>query len=150
MPFASVGPWRFVPGLQRSVECGPAGSLFRVERRASEQIVNDVDPIPTGEPVVQLLLWASYAPAFCRSRKRRLQVMLEPHPIICGSNSQDVPERGTKKMPVDSAKSDGRKRPPFGLAGSSGSNGAITVHRPLGRRGLIILPQRGTTVLSRV
>lgn len=84
----------------------------------------------------------SHTPAFCQSRKRRQQVMPEPQPISRGSNSQGVPERNTNRIPVSAARSDVRGRPPFGLARSAGSSGAISAHRPSGRSGLAISAQR--------
>ena len=67
-------------------------------------------------------------PASCQSRKRRQQVMPLPHPISCGSNSQGMPVRKTKRIPVRTARAGTGGRPPFGLGGSGGSNGAIISH----------------------
>lgn len=84
----------------------------------------------------------SHTPAFCQSRKRRQQVIPEPQPISRGSNSHGVPERSTNRIPVSAARSEVRGRPPFGLARSGGSSGAISAHRPSGRSGLAISTQR--------
>ena len=84
----------------------------------------------------------SHIPAFCQSRKRRQQVMPEPQPISRGSSSHGVPERSTNRIPVSAARSEVRGRPPFGLARSGGSSGAISAHRSSGRSGLAISTQR--------
>ena len=84
----------------------------------------------------------SHTPALCQSRKRRQQVIPEPQPISRGSNSHGVPERSTNRIPVSAARSEVRGRPPFGLARSGGSSGAISAHRPSGRSGLAISTQR--------
>ncbi len=89
----------------------------------------------------------SHTPAFCQSRKRRQQVLPEPQPISRGSNSHGVPERSTNRIPVSAARSEIRGRPPFGLARSGGSSGAISAHRPSGRSGLAISAQRAKPVL---
>lgn len=60
---------------------------------------------------------ASHTPACCQSRRRRQQVMPEPHPSSCGSRSQGMPVQSTKRMPVRQARSGMRGRPPFGLGG---------------------------------
>ncbi len=62
-------------------------------------------------------------PASCQSRNRRQQVMPEPHPSSCGSISQGMPLRSTKRIPVTQARSGKRGLPPLGLRGGSGSNG---------------------------
>lgn len=54
----------------------------------------------------------SHTPCACQSRSRRQHVMPEPHPISGGSNSQGVPVRSTKMMPVSTARSGRRGRPP--------------------------------------
>jgi len=89
-------------------------------------------------------LWRrSHTPAFCQSRSRRQQVIPDPQPISWGSNSQGVPERRTKRMPVRAARSGTRGRPPLGFGGSGGRSGSITAHRSSGRRGLLMhLPTR--------
>jgi hypothetical protein len=55
-----------------------------------------------------------------------------------GSNSQGVPERSTSRMPVSTARSLIRGRPPLGLGGSGGRSGSITAQRRLHRRGLLM------------
>lgn len=83
-----------------------------------------------------------HTPTLCQSRKRRQQVIPEPQPISRGSSSHGVPERSTNRIPVSAARSDVRGRPPFGLARSGGSNGAISAQRPSERSGLAISSQR--------
>jgi hypothetical protein len=63
-------------------------------------------------------------PRRCQYRKRRQQVTPEPQPISWGSNSQGMPLRRTKTMPVRQARSStgGRPRLP-GLALCRGSKG---------------------------
>ncbi len=56
----------------------------------------------------------SHTPCSCQSRNRRQQVMPEPQPISGGSSSQGVPVRSTKMMPVSTARSGSRGRPPRG------------------------------------
>jgi len=51
-------------------------------------------------------------PASCQSRKRRQQVMPEPHPSSCGSISHGMPLRNTKRMPTRHARSAKRGLPP--------------------------------------
>lgn len=88
----------------------------------------------------------SQTPARCQSRRRRQQVMPEPQPISWGSSSQGMPDLSTKMMPVRQARSGTRGRPPFGLGGSSGSNGATRVHRASGSNGLLMLDRAATHV----
>jgi hypothetical protein len=66
-----------------------------------------------------------HTPACSQSRKRRQQVTPLPQPSSCGRASQGRPVLSTNKMPVSAARSDTRGRPPLGLGGSGGSNGAI-------------------------
>ena len=79
-------------------------------------------------------------PASCQSRRRRQQVMPLPHPISWGNNSQGIPVRNTKRIPVSTFRSEMRGRPPFGFGGSGGSSGAITFHSSSGSNGLAICP----------
>jgi hypothetical protein len=51
-------------------------------------------------------------PASCQSRNRRQQVMPEPQPSSCGSISQGMPLRSTKRIPVKQARSGQRGLPP--------------------------------------
>jgi hypothetical protein len=44
-------------------------------------------------------------PACCQSRSRRQQLIPEPQPISCGSISQGIPLRSTKRIPVRQARS---------------------------------------------
>lgn len=71
----------------------------------------------------------SQIPACCHSRKRRQQVMPEPHPSSLGSISQGIPERSTKIIPVNTARFPTRGRPPLGLGDSCGKDGAIISHK---------------------
>ena len=64
--------------------------------------------------------------------------------ISCGTSSLGVPERSTNRMRVSTARSGTHGRPPFGLGGSGGSSGAMAAHKPSGRKGLAIAPQRAT------
>jgi hypothetical protein len=63
-------------------------------------------------------------PAVAQSRSRRQQVIPLPQPISWGRYSQGMPVFSTNKIPVSAARSGTRGRPPFGLGGSGGSNGA--------------------------
>ena len=54
-------------------------------------------------------------PETCQSRSHRQQAMPLPHPSSGGSNSQAVPVRATKRMPVRAKRSDTLGRPPLGL-----------------------------------
>ena len=81
---------------------------------------------------------AAHTPAWCQSRSRRQQLMPEPHPISTGSISHGRPDRSTNKMPVSTARSGRRGRPPSGFGGSGGSSGAIAAHRSSGTSGLAI------------
>jgi hypothetical protein len=78
----------------------------------------------------------SQTPARCQSRRRRQQVMPEPHPISWGSISQGMPLCKTNRMPVRALRSGTRGRPPRGLGGSGGSNGSMTSQSASERRGL--------------
>jgi hypothetical protein len=77
-------------------------------------------------------------PASCQSRKRRQQVMPLPHPISWGSNSQGMPVRKTKRIPMRAARAGTGGRPPFGLGRSGGSSGATISHNSSGKIGLAI------------
>lgn len=83
----------------------------------------------------------AHTPAACQSRRRRQHVMPE-QPISAGSISQGMPERRTKMMPANAARSSTRGRPPLGLAGSGGRSDSIAAQRALGTRGLAIPSQR--------
>jgi hypothetical protein len=63
-----------------------------------------------------------------QSRRRRQHVMPLPQPISRGRYSQGSPVVSTKMIPVRAARSGTRGRPPLGLGGSGGSNGAMIVH----------------------
>src|SRR5262245_40957124 len=67
---------------------------------------------------------ASHTRAACQSRNRRQHVTPLPQPISGGSRSQGMPVLSTKMMPVSTARSETRGRPPLGLGDSGGSSGA--------------------------
>ena len=103
------------------------------------------DVVGLGIVLDLLKSWAEIVRVEADRRTRRQQLMPEPQPISAGSISHGRPERSTNRMPVSAARSDLRGRPPFGLAVSGGSSGAISAHRPSGRSGLAISPQRAPT-----
>jgi hypothetical protein len=80
----------------------------------------------------------SHTPAACQSRKRRQQVMPEPHPSSLGRYSQGQPVRSTNKIPISACRLEIRGRPPFGLARSRGRNGSIRSHNSSASSGLAI------------
>lgn len=80
-------------------------------------------------------------PAVCQLRSLRQHVMPE-HPNSRCSISQGEPERRTKMIPARAKRSSHRGRPPFGLAGSTGSSGASAAHRSSDTRGLLMSLQR--------
>ena len=47
----------------------------------------------------------SHTPACCQSRRRRQQVIPDPHPISCGSISHGIPLFNTKRVPVSALRS---------------------------------------------
>ena len=61
-------------------------------------------------------------------RSRRQQVTPEPQPISSGSIAQGMPERSTKRMPVSTARSSTRGRPPFLLTRRLGRSGSTVAH----------------------
>ena len=71
----------------------------------------------------------AHTPAACQSRRRRQQVIPDPHPISTGSRSQGEPVTSTNRMPVRAARSGTRGRPPFGRGGAGGNNGEIAAQR---------------------
>ena len=81
----------------------------------------------------------SHTPSDCQSRKRRQQVMPDPHPNSLGKYSQGQPVRSTNKMPVSACRLETRGRPPWGLARSAGSNGSIRSHNSSASNGLAIV-----------
>ena len=72
-------------------------------------------------------------PASCQSRKRRQQVMPDPHPSSWGSISQGTPLRNTNTMPARHARSTKRGLPPLGLALGVGMKGSMSSHNLTGR-----------------
>ena len=83
--------------------------------------------------------WTScHMPASCQSRSRRQQVMPQPQPSSCGSISQGIPLRRTKRIPLRQARSGRRGLPPLGLRGADGSIGRISFHKASGSKGVLI------------
>jgi hypothetical protein len=76
-----------------------------------------------------------HSPDSCQSRSRRQHVIPDPQAISWGRYSHGVPVLSTNKIPVKQARSETRGRPPFGLARSSGSNGAIRSQSSSGNNG---------------
>lgn len=74
----------------------------------------------------------SQIPACCQSRRRRQQVMPDPHPNCFGSIRHGLPLRSTNRMPVRQARSCTRGRPPCGLGSEGGRSGSIKSHNASG------------------
>jgi hypothetical protein len=70
----------------------------------------------------------AHTPACCQARKRRQQVTPLPQPISRGSISQGMPLLSTQMIPAKAARSGTRGRPPLGLGGAGGHNGALAFH----------------------
>ena len=81
----------------------------------------------------------SHTPASCQSRRRRQHVTPLPQPSSWGSISHGMPDFRTKMMPVRAARSETRGRPPLGLGGSGGNNGATSAHNSSLTSGLAML-----------
>ena len=107
MPPASTRRWRLLSGLPRSVEFGPVRS----------------------------------PPPFCRDA-RRIECAVAPVDRVGPAEpiEQDAmqprPDRRTNRMPVSTARSGSRNRPPFGRGGGDGNNGSNSAHNASGSRGL--------------
>ncbi len=69
----------------------------------------------------------SHIPAARQSRSRQHVIPEQPN-TSRGSISHGTPERRTKTNPRRASRSGTRGRPPFGLAGPSGSSGATIAH----------------------
>lgn len=69
-------------------------------------------------------------PACCQSRSRLQQVMPLPHPSSRGSISPEMPLFKTNRMPVSTARSAMRGRPPLGLESSGGKSRAMMAQSP--------------------
>ncbi len=82
----------------------------------------------------------SHTPARCQSRSRRQQVIPLPHPSSCGNISHVIPLLRTNKMPVNTARSLTRGRPPLGLGRSWGRSGSTTAHSSSLTSGLLMPP----------
>ena len=67
----------------------------------------------------------SQTPASCQSRRRRQQVMPDPHPFSSRSISHWMPVRSTNRIPVSAARSDIRGLPPRDRGGAGGSSGSM-------------------------
>jgi len=67
----------------------------------------------------------SHTPAACQSRSRRQQVIPLPHPISRGNISHGMPVLSTNRIPLKTARSETRGRPPFGFLTATGSRGSI-------------------------
>jgi len=70
----------------------------------------------------------SQIPAFCRSCRRRQQVMPEPQPISFGRYCQGIPVLSTKMIPVSALRSSTGGLPPLGRGGCLGRIGLISSH----------------------
>jgi hypothetical protein len=81
----------------------------------------------------------SHKPASCQSRSRRQQVIPEPQPSSWGKYSHGQPVRSTNRIPVSTARSAMRGRPPFGRGCFAGNNGSIRDHNCSSSSGLAIL-----------
>jgi hypothetical protein len=77
-------------------------------------------------------------PASCQSRKRRQQVIPEPHRSSCGSISQGVPLRNTNRMPLRHALFAKRGLPPWGFALGVGMKGSMSSHKRSGNNSAAI------------
>jgi hypothetical protein len=77
-------------------------------------------------------------PASCQSRKRRQQVIPEPHRSSCGTISQGIPLRNTNRMPLRHALFAKRGLPPLGFAFAVGMKGSMSSHRRSGNNSAAI------------
>ena len=82
----------------------------------------------------------SQTPDSCQSRRRRQQVMPDPHPISSGSISHWMPVRSTNSIPVSAARSGTRGLPPRGRGLEAGSSGSTIDHRASETRGEAMPP----------
>jgi hypothetical protein len=80
-------------------------------------------------------------PAACQSRSRRQQVMPLPKPNSCGSSSQGMPLRSTKRMPLSAARLSSGFRPGYRrrLGRGCGNKGAMNSHNDSSKIGLAML-----------
>jgi hypothetical protein len=83
-----------------------------------------------------------HTPAACQSRRRRQQVIPLPQPSSWGSHSQGIPVRSTNTIPVNTARSGRRGRPPRGRRRAGGSRGATTAHSSSDTIGFIQPPRQ--------
>jgi hypothetical protein len=77
-----------------------------------------------------------HTPRRCHSRSRRQHDTPEPPPISGGSIRQRMPLRSPHKIPVNTARSSTRERPPFRW-GRFGMSGAKTAQSSSGTRGFM-------------
>jgi hypothetical protein len=79
-----------------------------------------------------------HTPARCQRRRRRQQVVPEPHPSSWGNMFHGMPLRSTNKIPVSTARSGIGVRPAYRrLRGRRfGSSGSIRLHKSSSMRGL--------------
>jgi len=87
-------------------------------------------------------IWCSrfQTPAFFQSRKRRQQVMPLPQRISCGKYSQGIPVLRTNRMPVSTARSGTRGRPPLRCGTLRwGNSGLISRHKSSSKTFLVIV-----------
>jgi hypothetical protein len=82
----------------------------------------------------------SHTPAAFQSRSRRQHVTPLPQPSSAGNASHGQPVRRTKRMPVNTWRSEMRGRPPFGLGGSGGSSGATSFQSSSDKRRVLMSP----------
>jgi hypothetical protein len=121
---------RVRPGRRAPLFAG----MLALSRQARSQSIWSASPRRSSKA-----RWSrSQTPACCQSRRRRQQVIPDPHPISGGSISQGMPLLSTKMMPARQARSGTRGRPPFGFGGSFGSNGSTIVHNASLTNGLLM------------
>jgi len=122
----------------RRIRAGNFAPLFagtrRLSRLARDQSISSAMPSRSSSTRCS----RAHTPARCQSRSRRQQVTPLPQPISCGSISQGRPVCNTNKIPVKAARSGTRGRPPWGLAGSGGSSGSMTLHSSSLTNGLLM------------
>lgn len=87
-----------------------------------------------------------HTPALCHALSRRQQVDPDPQPISSGSIFQGMPERSTKTIPVNAARSDTAGRRPGCFLRrrlGRGRSASISVHNSSSISGLDIAPLKG-------
>src|SRR5947209_6522150 len=123
---------------------GPIRGVFAGERppKTARKLWLSTQQCPQSIPFSCPTRWSRarsnlfQTPRRCQYRRRRQQVTPEPQPISKGSNSQGMPLRRTKTMPVRQARSSTGGRPRFpGRALWRGSSGSMASHSSSGTRG---------------